>query len=62
MKKLAKFENIIDYISSYWVLYEKVVSLVKEDLHINMETVELLLQVNMVYNLGPEYSRLVSSI
>lgn len=36
MKKLAEFENTINYNSSYLTIYDKVVSLAKEDLHINM--------------------------
>ena len=62
MKKLVEFENIIDYTSSYQVIYDKVASLVKEDSCINIETIELLLQANIIRNLGPKYSGLVLSI
>lgn len=62
MKKSSEFQNIVSYTSSYQETYDKVASLVKEDSRIHMDTVELLLQANMVRNLGPEYSGLVSSI
>lgn len=59
MKKLGKFENIINYISSYQKTYNKMTSLVKKGLYINMQIIELLLQTNIVHNLGFEYLRLV---
>ena len=62
MKKLAEFKNIVDYTSSYQATYDKVASLVRERSRINIKIIELLLQANMVCNLGLEYSGLVSSI
>lgn len=62
MRKSEEFENIVNYTSSYQATYDKVASLVKEGSRISMQTIELLLQANMVRNLGPEYSGLVSSI
>ena len=62
MKKLSEFQNAVSYTSSYQATYDKVASLVKEGSRIHMDSVELLLQANMVRNLGPEYSGLVSSI
>lgn len=62
MKKLSEFQNAVSYTSSYKATYDKVASLVKEGSRIHMDSVELLLQANMVRNLGPEYSGLVSSI
>lgn len=43
MKKLAEFENIIDYISSYQAMYNKVASLIREKSHINIKIIELFL-------------------
>lgn len=48
--------HAVSYTSSYQA------NLIKEGSSINMDTVELLLRANMVRNLGPEYSGLVSSI
>lgn len=62
MRKLSEFQNAVAYTSSYQATYDKVASLVKEGSCIHMDTLELLLQANMVRNLGPEYSGLVSSI
>lgn len=62
MRILSEFQNAVAYTSSYQATYNKVAVLVKEGSCIHMDTVELLLQANMVRNLGPEYSGLVSSI
>lgn len=57
-----EFENIFDYTSNYQPTYDKVVSLLRKRSHINIEIIELLLQANMICNLVPKYSRLVSLI
>lgn len=40
MRKLAEFKNIIDYTSSYQATYDKVTSLIKPRLRIQMKTIE----------------------
>lgn len=53
MRKLAEFENIIDCINSYQAIYNRVISLVKLRLYIQIEIIKLFLQANMVWNLRP---------
>lgn len=61
-KKSVEFKNIVDYISSYKVTYDKIASLVQPKSQIPMEIVKLFLQANMIQNLESEYFRLVLSI
>lgn len=62
IKKLVKFENIVNYTSSYQVIYNKIVSLIRKKSYINIKTIKLFLQANMICNLRSEYLELVSSI
>ena len=43
IKKFTEFKNIIDYISSYQAIYNKVVNLVQSESQIRMQSFKLLL-------------------
>ncbi len=62
IKKVSKFKNVVDYISSYQIFLNKIVSLINKGLYIDMEIVKIMLQANILCNLRSEYSTLVSTI
>ena len=62
VQKLSEFKNVVDYTSSYQLTLEKVASLTKEGSHMHAQTAKMMLQANMLQNLGSEYSVLVSAI
>lgn len=43
IKKLEKFENIMNYNSNYQAIYNEIINLVKKNSYINMQTIELIL-------------------
>ena len=53
---------MVDYTSKYQLTLNKVVSLISEGSHMHMKTIEMILQANILRNLGSEYSVLVSAI
>lgn len=53
---------MVDYTRNYQLTLEKLVSLLSEGSHIHMKTAEIILQANMLRNLGSEFSVLVSAI
>lgn len=62
IRKLSEYKNVVDYTNSYQLTLDKVASLTKAGSHMHLETAEMMLQANMLRNLGSEYSALVSAI
>lgn len=62
VRKLSEFKNVVDYTSNYQLRLDKVASLTKEGFHMHVQMAEMMLQANMLRNLGSEYSALVSAI
>ena len=62
VRKLSEFKNVVDYTSSYQLTLDKVASLTKEGSHMHAQMAKMMLQANMLRNLGSEYSALVSAI
>ncbi len=61
--KLSDYRNIIDYTSRYQIAYNKILSLIGENLTwILKKTVELILQGNLLKHLGKDYLALVTTI
>lgn len=62
IRKLSEYKNVVDYTSSYQLTLDKVASLTKIGSHMHLETAEMMLQANMLRNLGSKYSAFVSAI
>lgn len=60
--KLSEYKNVVDYTSNYQLTLNKVANLTKIGSHIHLKTAVMMLQANMLQNLGSEYSALVSAI
>lgn len=62
IRKLAEFENIMNYINNYQAIYNKMVSFAKPESRIQIEMFEVFLLANIVRNLASEYFGLVCLI
>ena len=55
-------KNVIKYTSQYHIAFDKILSLLNEDLWMFKKTIEMTLQGSLLWYLGKDYSALVSVI
>lgn len=57
--RLSKCKDIIDYTSEYQIVFDKLLSLLNEDLWKSKKTIEMTLQGSLFQHLGKDYLALV---
>ena len=60
--KLSDCKDVVEYTSRYQIAFDKIFSLLNDDLWMSKKTVEMTLQDSFLRHLGKDYSALVSAI